>query len=490
MSIKRQAISGTLWTAVASAVQAVIQILRLSILTRFLEKSDFGLVAIVVLILGFTQIFTDLGISVSLFSRHDISKNEYSSLYWVSLLLGGCLYGIVCIFTPFIADFYNQPELYALIPVMSLDLIFTTAGRQFRIFRQKAMKFKSLAIIDVTTTLLSLIVSVIVAYRGGGAWSIVYSTLFASFTSSCLLILSGLKSHPLSFYINFREGRSFYRTGLFQTGSQILDYVASQLDILIIGKVMGTAELGVYNLVKQLVMRIYGLLNPIITRVSIPILATLNEDLSLLKEKFLQMLKLTSLINFAIYGLMAVSAKEILTIIYGKSFEESYLVLQIFCLWGGIISVMSSASGLIVATGRTELGFRWTMLRVVANPVFIAIGYQYGFIGIVIAQAAYVVIFYNLYWRIVIQRILNPLKYGEYFTVMAYPLAYSVVIFSLLTYVRISLGHIAGNIWSNLAIFSFSYLIGYALFNKNILSILANEYLFGRSNRANNSPIN
>ena len=187
---------------------------------------------------------------------------------------------------------------------------------------------------------------------------------------------------------------------------------------------------------------------------------------------------------------MAVSAKEILTIIYGKSFEESYVVLQIFCLWGGIISVMSSASGLIVATGRTELGFRWTMLRVIANPVFIAIGYQYGFIGIVIAQAAYVVIFYNLYWRIVIQRILNTLKYGEYLMVMAYPLAYSVALFFLLTYVRISLGNIAVNIWSYLAIFSSCYLIGYALFNKNILSMLANEYLFGRSHRASNSTVN
>jgi O-antigen/teichoic acid export membrane protein len=486
MSIKKQAISGTLWTAVASAIQAIIQILRLSILTRFLEKSDFGLVAIVVLILGFTQIFTDLGISVSLFSRHNITKNEYSSLYWVSLLLGGFLYAVVCIFAPFIADFYNQPELYALIPVMSLDLIFTTAGRQFRIFRQKAMKFKSLAIIDITTALLSLIVAVVVARRGGGAWSIVYSTLFASFTSSFLLIFSGLKSHPISFYINFKEGRSFYRTGLFQTGSQILDYVASQLDIVIIGKLMGPAELGVYNLVKQLVIRIHSLINPIITRVSIPILATLNESVTVLQQKYLQMLQVASFVIFPIYGLLALLGRETLVLIYGKSFEDSYHLLQILCIWAGFISVLGAASGLITATGRTDLGFRWTIVRVIVNPIFIIIGYQFGLIGIVSAQTLYILIFFNMYWKLVINKILRFLSYKEYlFSTLKYAFYIAILVSFLINFKAYSEQRLS-NIWFNLLLYASLFVCGYVLLNLSFIKDLIG--LYALKNQSKNDP--
>lgn len=60
MSLKEKVISGSFWTTLSFGTQSFIQILRLSILTRFLEKSDFGLVAIVTLVLGFTHIFADL----------------------------------------------------------------------------------------------------------------------------------------------------------------------------------------------------------------------------------------------------------------------------------------------------------------------------------------------------------------------------------------------------------------------------------------------
>jgi len=476
MSLRKQAISGTFWTALASTVLAVIQILRLSILTRFLEKSDFGLVAIVVLVLGFTQIFTDLGISISLFSRHDITKKEYSSLYWVSLLLGGFLYIVVSLSAPLVATFYNQPELALLIPVMGLDLVFSTAGRQFRIFRQKELKFKSLALIDIVTSAISLGIAVWVASEGGGAWSIVYSTLFASFTSSVLLIISGLRSHPLVWYINFSEGKSFYKVGLFQTGSQILDYVSSQLDVIIIGKLMGTAELGVYNLVKQLVMRIYALVNPILTRVFIPLLAKLNEDLPLLKAHYLKMLNIAAFVNFAIYGAIALSARELLTIIYGPTFANSAIILQLLCLWGGVASVMNCASSLIVATGKTELGFRWTIVRVIANPVFIIVGYQYGLIGIAVAQMLYALVFYSFYWALVIRKILEMLSYAEYLKTISYFLLCSASLFVILTYLKTYLVS-SQNIWVTLIPFGIMYLLGYAAVNRHLIMSLLGTYL-------------
>jgi O-antigen/teichoic acid export membrane protein len=468
MSLRKQAISGSFWTTVSFGTQSVIQILRLSILTRFLEKSDFGLVAIVTLVLGFTHIFADLGVSVSLYSRQDITKKEYSSLYWVALLLGAGLYLLLCLFAPFIASFYGMRELKLLIPVMSLDLLIVNAGRQFRIFKEKALEFKTLAFIDMIASLLSIIVAVLVAVKGGGIWSIIFSALSASFISSVALIATGWKTHPLLLYINLKQGSSFYKIGIYQTGSQILDYIASQLDILIIGKIMAAADLGVYNLIKQLVLKLNGLINPIISKVSIPILSTLNDNYELLKDKYLQIIKLSSFVTLAAYGVTAVLARELITVFYGQSYAASYLLLQILCVWGGLISIMSIASSIIVITGKTEVGFKWTVIRVIANPVFIIVGYRFGLLGIVVGQALYALTFYTVYWKVVIQKVLGNVKYLEYVHASLKSLVSAIVLFILCHVFKQFLGDYKNSIMINIILFGSLFGGSYLIFNNEI----------------------
>ncbi len=468
MSLRKQAISGSFWTTLSFATQSVIQILRLSILTRFLEKSDFGLVAIVTLVLGFTHIFADLGVSVSLYSRQDITKKEYSGLYWVALLLGVFLYLLLCLFAPLISSFYGMRELKLLIPVMSLDLLIVNAGRQFRIFKEKALQFKTLAFIDIIASLLSIIVAVWVAMEGGGVWSIIFSALSASFISSVALVVTGWKTHPLLLYINLKQGRSFYKIGIYQTGSQILDYIASQLDILIIGKIMAAADLGVYNLIKQLVLKIYGLINPIISKVSIPLLSTLSDNYEVLKDKYLQIIKLASFVNLAVYGVTAVLAREIITLFYGESYAASYILLQILCVWGGLISIVSIASSIIVVTGKTDVGFRWTVIRVIANPVFIIVGYRFGLLGIVIGQALYALTFYSVYWKIVIQKVLVNLNYAEYVGACLKFFVSAIVLFVVCHVFKQSLGDYKNSLWINIILFGTLFTGFYLILNNKI----------------------
>ena len=109
MDIKKVAISGTKWTAVSTITTASIQVLRLSILTRFLDKSDFGIVAILTFVLGLTNTFADLGFSAAIMHKQDISRNEYSSLYWIQFVFFTVLFVIFCFLSPFISLFMHIP---------------------------------------------------------------------------------------------------------------------------------------------------------------------------------------------------------------------------------------------------------------------------------------------------------------------------------------------------------------------------------------------
>lgn len=434
MNLKKQVLSGTIWTTCSTGVRAIVQILRLAILTRFLSKADFGLVAIAVMVLGFTHIFTDLGVSVSLFSTKDITQKEYSSLYWVGLMLSVALFVLLVLLSPLIAAFYHLTELKQLIPIMGLDLIIATAGRQYRVFREKALQFRTLAAIDIISMLLSLVVAVILAMEGTGVYSLVLSTMFATFSSTVLLIVTGYKSHPLALYVNLKEGRGFYRIGFYQTGSQIFDYISSQLDILIIGKIMPASDLGVYNLVKQLVTRLYIFINPIVTQIAVPVLAALQDDLKRLKSKYLQMIHIIAYVNFGIYALLALLARELLVIFYGVSYQGGYLVFMILCVWGAFSGIGNAVCTIVIFKGRTDLGFKRTFLRLIVNPLFVIAGAFYGLEGIVIGEVCYAVLFYFLNWKLLIYPILKNISFVDYTRTSVKFLIIALIIFVVLQY--------------------------------------------------------
>ena len=481
MDIKKSAISGTKWTTTSMAIQVGVQLLRLSVLTRFLTKADFGLVAIVTLILGFTHIFTDLGISVVLFSKHDISKKEYSSLYWVSVLSGIVLYGALFLMTPWIAVFYRLEILKQLIPIMGLDLIFATAGRQFKVFKQKELRFKEIGLIEIISSLLSLAMSIYLAFIGWGVYSLVYSTIFNSLLSSFLLIISSLKTHPISFSLHIRDNKPLYKVGLYQTGAQIFDFISSQLDIIIIGKVMGPSDLGVYNLIKQLVSRPISLINPIIQSVAIPILSKLRSNDKLFNETYLKVLNLVGLMVFPLFALLALYAEEILGILYGRSYVYATLPMQILCVWGGLSCLIGSASILVVVTGKTKLAFSWTIFRLFTNPLFIIMGGIGAAVkGISMGQSLCLTCYLILYWFFFIKKA-STISFRDYTVSYIFELVITSGCFLLAVLVKWKTMQLANlYIADGLALVFFG--IPFYLFNRRKLLSVYNSGMFDKRN--------
>lgn len=450
MSLRKKAIAGTVWSTGASLTKVLIQIVRLSILTRILEKSDFGLVAIVTVVLGFTQLFTDMGVSVALFSRNDLTIKQRSGLYWISILLAAGLYLLLVAFTPVVVAFYDMPELSKLLPLMGLDLIISAASRQFKVYKQKDFQFRQVALIDIITTLASLGVAWTLALRGWGVYSLVWSALFASLTSSFLIIASTIRKHPLLFCLNFRENLEVYKIGAYQLGSQILDYFSNQIDILLIGKVMDVSELGVYNLIKQLANRVYTLLSSTITTVATPLLAKVKDDHKLFKSNYLKFLDVTAFVSVGVFGGIFVCSEFLLNLLYGSDYRAYYQILQIISVFMSIALFVSGASRLIIISGKTDIGFRWTIIRFLVNPLFIYVGSYFGLIGIVISQLIYMVLFFPVYYFMVVTKVFSQVSFFLYSNRLLRNIGIAVVVISPLTVIGMS--------------FEINYLFQYSVF--------------------------
>ncbi|UVQ89651.1 oligosaccharide flippase family protein [Bacteroides fragilis] len=162
-TILEKTITGFKWTSTSTVISSIAKFLQIVILTRYLDKNDFGLVAIALLIISFTDIFLDMGISSAVMYRKNITKNEYSSLFWLNIVMGIILFFLLLISTPFIAEYYKLSELKYILPLLSLNLLFLSTSRLQRTIQQKEFRFKFVALIDIFSSCLMLLSAMILA---------------------------------------------------------------------------------------------------------------------------------------------------------------------------------------------------------------------------------------------------------------------------------------------------------------------------------------
>lgn len=432
MDLKKTAISGVKWTTVEKIGRAVFQLLQIAILTRFLPKEAFGLVAMALVVISFSNIFVDMGLTSAILYKQDASQKEYSSIYWLNLLVSIVLYSILFFLTPLIANFYNEEELLAIIPILGFNILLLALGRQHRTILQKEFRFKPIAIIEMISFFFGLIVAIVLAIKGGGVFTLVYSTLTASGIANLLFLITNLQKNPITLHFKFGDTIPFLKVGGFQAGSKILDFVSTEADIFIIGKMLGAEALGVYSLSKQVVLKVFSLINPIIVNVLSPLFASIQNEKARLKSNFLKVVRYLAYINFPIYLLIIVGSKEILHYLYGSDYTTGTVVLTLLGFYYCLISLSNPVGSLQIATGRTDIGFYWTILRVFITPSIIFIGSLYSIDVIALAIAVLSVILVIPMWRIQIKPMAD-ISLKEYFEQFYKPLLIfiSVTIFAL-----------------------------------------------------------
>ena len=269
-------VSGVRWTTVSTFVSTLAKLFQIVILTRFLSKADFGIIGVALMCVGFSEIFLDLGISSGVMHVQGITKKQYSSLFWLNVFTGIVVYLVFAGLSPFIATYYKERELESVLPLIFLIIIISSFYRLQRTIQFKEMRFKFIALTEISSNILMLFSSVLFACLGWGVYSLVWSTLiFYFYLSFIYLGYSLIKLKILSFHYASNDLKPFLKIGIFQLGNTLIDTISSEMDTIIIGRVFSMEILGVYTLCKQLAARIYGIINPIITKVLTPVLASI-----------------------------------------------------------------------------------------------------------------------------------------------------------------------------------------------------------------------
>lgn len=405
MSLKVKAISGLRWSALSIVIVNVLQILQLSILTKLLNPSDFGLMAIVMVVMGFVAAFIDMGISNAIIHKQDITLEELSSLYWLNVFAGFMMFIIVSLIAPFISFFYHEESLTHLIVLMATTFVIQSFAQQYNVLWQKELRFKEIAKIEIISKLLTLIVTTGFAYFGYGVFSLVYGAIISSIVQTCQYLIIGLKEYKPYFRFKLTDVKKFLSFGLYQMGERTVNYFNYQMDTILIGKLLGMETLGIYNIAKQLVMRPAQIVNPTITRVTFPAMAKIQNDIPKLKEIYLKTINYISSINFPIYAFIFVFAKEIVLILFGEKWLGAVPIIQILSVWAAWRSTGNPIGSLLLARGRADVGFYWNFGLFFFIPIGILIASSWGLVGIAIGHNVIMAILVYPAWKFLVNKL-------------------------------------------------------------------------------------
>lgn len=380
--LQRQVMVGAGWLGGARLMAQFVQFGAGLVLARLLSPADFGVVASVNVIAGFGVLMFEGGLRAALVHAKAPTKRDYSTVFWLNLVGGFVLAGLLTLAAPLIAGFYRQPILTSITPIVGLTFACSTGVVNAAIL-QRQLKFRASAALESGGTILGIGLTLVLALIGFGPFSLAIGPVFAQVVVSVgYAILSPWKP-DLS--ISWRSLRNLMRYSLPLVGSNISDYWGRNIDSLLVGRFLGAASLGYYSRAYNLMLLPLTQVTQSVGSAVSPALARMQDEPARAGEAYARSLRLISFLTITFMVGMAATAPALVDVLWGRQWQPSVPLLQVLALAGIPQCIQSTTSWLYQSQGRTSTMLRMTLIFNVYSTVLILLGLQWGAFGVCVA---------------------------------------------------------------------------------------------------------
>jgi O-antigen/teichoic acid export membrane protein len=329
----------------------VVSFLATAILSRLLLPSEYGIVALITVFTGFVMIFTDAGLSFDII-RSDYKYTYHKSISNLSFVMGLGLFLLMCLLAYPIALFYDNMTLIVPTIVMSSLFLIRTITIVPTAILNKNLDFNYLGRVQFFSALVSILFMIVFAFLNFSYWSLIIPQLISS--AYLYHFYSRKTGFPFRLYpykytvAGFRKAKSIMGH---LTGFNVLNYWVSNADNLLIGKVYGEADLGIYNRAYRLLTLSYSLTSGLFGKVLYPSLKKLQSEGGSIQNEYLNVLGIISLLNYPIAFILIVFPETFVRILWG----ENWMGVAAFLPYFGIMVLTKT---LTTTTGNIFILFR------------------------------------------------------------------------------------------------------------------------------------
>lgn len=331
------------------------------ILARLLSPTEFGQVALMMVFVNVSIVFVDSGLNSAIVQNKDTSEGDYSTVFYLSLLVAFALIAVLYFTAPFIADYYNDLGLVKPLRVYSISLLFGVVKSITQAKLQREMRFKQMMWSNLLACVLSGIIGVLMAYMGHGIWALI-SYYLSSQIITTILYLIVTRWYP-KLYFSYIRAKVLFSFGWRMSFSSLLCSMYYDIRSLIIGKVYSPAQLGYYNRGEQFPLIVSQTIDGAIQAVMFPVMSSVQETTFRVKEVLQRTFSIGALIVVPIMFAMAIMSEDIIECLLTSKWLPAVPYMQCICVGCATIPLTSSCLVAIKSLGRSDVYLRLEIFR-------------------------------------------------------------------------------------------------------------------------------
>lgn len=422
-SLKDKSVSGVKWSTISQISRQGTQLLTTVVLARLLAPSDFGLLGMATVVIGFIAIFKDLGTSAAIIQKRDLSDELLSSIFWVNAGFGTLSMAVVFFGARLGGLFYNNPEVVPILQALSVSFFISGLSILQQALLERSLAFNTLGKIEIISVVCGAIIGIGLALSGTGVWSLVFQLLTTVSATTVLLWLNS-KWRPKPVF-NWIEVKAVSSYSLNLTGFSIFNYFSRNADYLLIGRYLGAQDLGYYTLAYRILLFPLQNISLVIERVMFPVYSNIQKDNKRFINIYLKVAAAIALISFPLMTGVFTLSKPFISALFGIKWEPVILLIMILAPVGLIQSIGTTVGTIYKAKGRTDWLFRWGVGSGIFTIIAFIIGLRWGIVGV---AAAYAAVSLGLsYLSLAIPFRLIDLKVTSLLKVLGYPTINSLI---------------------------------------------------------------
>lgn len=409
-NLKNKAAKGLLWGGFFSISNQFLGLVFSIIIARILQPSDFGLVAMLSIFTSLATIFQESGFVFVLTNRTNVTREQYSSVFWFNIIISFSIYLLFFLLAPAIASFYNEPLLTDLARVVFLGFFISSFGIVQNAYLYKNLKVFEKGIAGLISLILSGIIGYLLAKNGFGYWGVAFHGLFNILFSTIIVWLYS------PFRPMFKIDRGFLYSSIpdcFRFAFPNLFSIFSEnFYSVILGKAFSPADVGLYNQATKLnnagASSILGMLR----NVSQPVLVKVRDNSGNVLSAFRKLFRLSAFLSFPVLLCLSMVSDELIVTVFTEKWQNTAPILKLLC-WGGIMLNLSTLFSYFAMSQNFTKIYLWMGIFASVLKIFLLLLASIGsnVIWIAIGSVATDAICLMVYYFVVNHKVPYPIKY-------------------------------------------------------------------------------
>ncbi len=376
----RRTARGGFWVFFLRISHQLLQIIKIIILARLLNPKDFGLMGISLLAIAGLETFSKTGFHNALVQKKGDIRNYLDTAWTFSIIRGFILFITLYIAAPFVAIFFKAPEAKFIIQIMGAAVIFEAFTNIGVIHFQKELEFNKQFIYKLSGTLVDFVISIWLGLLLRNAWALAYGWLAGHLTRFIVSYL--IHSYRPRFALDLKKAKELFGFGKWILGSTMLTFLVTQGDDIFVGRFLGVAMLGFYQLAYRIANIPATEITHVISQVAFPAYSKMQDNINRLKEAYLKVFQVTAFLSFFVTGIIVAAAPYFTVIFLGKRWLPIVPAMRLLVIAGLCSSLAATMSMVFSAVGRPEID---TKIQAVRLLILIILIYpftgQWGILG-------------------------------------------------------------------------------------------------------------